>query len=62
MALGEAEKAAVALEKAVHLNPFNPEAHERLLDACISIKDEFCATREREAIEILGGSRSGRKK
>ena len=55
LALGRNEEAATALEKAVRINPFDVDIHERLLEALIGLGDEKRAQRERKAIDILNG-------
>lgn len=54
LALEQYAEAAIALEKAVELNPFDREAHEHLLEAFTKLGDTAGVSREKEAIRILG--------
>ena len=54
IALQEPERAVLALEEAVGINPFHPLPHQALLRLYEQLGDAAKASRSREAIKQLG--------
>ncbi|MFB3885912.1 MAG: tetratricopeptide repeat protein [Thermodesulfobacteriota bacterium] len=52
--LGNFKKAREAFEEAIQINPFNPENHLGLAQACEMLGDPSVAAREREIVRKLG--------
>ena len=52
--LKDFKRAREAFEDSIQINPFNPEAHLGLANACEMLGDQSGATREREIVKKLG--------